>query len=93
MQRKGTTTVKLALKHLIEIGILEKVSEGRGKANRLYLLFPDTELGQKFDGGKPTPPSQKTDQNHGGKSTTSKYKSKNTSNLLRDYDYEEEESF
>ena len=91
--QKGTTTVKLALKHLIEIGILEKVSEGRGKANRLYLLFPDAELGQKFDIGKLTLPCQKTDSNYVGKSTASKYKSKNTSNLLRDYDYEEEASF
>lgn len=91
--QKGTTTVKLALKHLIEVGILEKVSEGRGKANRLYLLFPDTEPGQKFAAGKLTPPSQKTDQNYGGKSTTSKYISKKINNSLRDYDYEEEEIF
>lgn len=90
---KGETTVKIALNQLVDAGILEKVSEGRGRANRLYVLFPDTEPGQKSDGGKLTPLGQKTDSNYGGKSTTSKYKSKNTSNLLRDYDYEEEESF
>ena len=90
---KGETTVKIALNQLVDAGILEKVSEGRGRANRLYVLFPDTEPGQKSDGGKLTPLGQKTDSNYGGKSTTSKYTSNNRSSHLRDYDYEEEESF
>lgn len=90
---KSETTIKDVMRELVEAQLLEKIPEGRGRPNRLYILFPDMELGQKSDGGKLTPPSQKTDSNYGGISTASKYKSKNTSNLLRDYDYEEEESF
>ena len=90
---KSETTIKDVMRELVETQLLEKIPEGRGRPNRLYILFPDTELGQKFDVGKMTPPGRKTDLNYGGKSNTSKYKSKNTSNLLRDYDYEEEESF
>ena len=90
---KGETTVKNAIKHLIEVGVLEKVSEGKGRANRLYLLFPDKEVGQKTDVGKMNGVSRKTVLNHGGNLTTSKYKSKNNSNPLRDYDYDEKESF
>lgn len=90
---KGATTVKSAIKHLIEVGVLEKVSEGKGRANRLYLLFPDEEIGQKTDVGKMTGVGRKTVSNYGGNLTTSKYKSKNNSNPLRDYDYDEKESF
>ena len=90
---KGITTVKNALKHLIEVGILEKISEGKGRANRLYLLFPEEEVGQKSGVGKLTPLGQKVVSNYVGNMTTSKYKSKNNSNPLRNYDYDEEESF
>ena len=90
---KSETTIKDVMRELVEAQLLEKIPEGRGRPNRLYILFPDTELDQKSDVGKPTPLGQKTDSNYGGISTASKYKSKNTSNLLRDYDYEEEESF
>lgn len=90
---KSETTIKDVMRELVTAQLLEKNPEGRGRPNRLYILFPDMELGQKSDVGKPTPLGQKTDSNYGGESTTSKYKSKNTSNLLRDYDYEEEESF
>lgn len=95
---KIETTIKDVMRELVEAQLLEaqlleKIPEGRGRPNRLYILFQDSELGQKSDGGKLTSPGQKTDSNYGRKSTTSKYKSKNTSNLLRDYDYEEEESF
>ncbi len=90
---KSETTIKDVMRELVEAQLLEKISEGRGRPNRLYILFLDTELDQKSDVGKPTPLGQKTDSNYGGISTASKYKSKNTNNLLRDYDYEEEESF
>ena len=90
---KNETTIKDVMRELVTAQLLEKIPEVRGRPNRIYLLFPDTELGQKYDGGKLTPLGQKTDSNYGGISTASKYKSKNTSNLLRDYDYEEEESF
>ena len=90
---KSVTTIKDVMRELVEAQLLEKISEGRGRPNRLYILFPDSELGQKFDVGKLTAPSQKTDQNYGGKSTISKYTSKKINNSLRDYDYEEEESF
>ena len=59
----------------------------------MYLLFPDDKVGQKSDGGNSTEVGRKTVSNYGGKLTTSKYKSKKNSNSLRDYDYEEEESF
>lgn len=49
---KGATTIKSAIRHLIEVGVLEKVSEGKGRANRLYLLFPDEEVGQKTGVGR-----------------------------------------
>lgn len=90
---KGATTVKSAINHLIEVGILEKVSQGKGRANRLYILFPEEEICQKTDVGKWTGVGRKTVSNYGGKLTTSKYKSKKNSNSLRDYDYDEEESF
>lgn len=90
---KGVTTIKSAIRHLIEVGVLEKVSEGKGRANRIYLIFPDEEVGQKTEVGKMTGVGRKTVLNYGGNLTTSKYKSKNNSNPLRDYDYDEEESF
>ena len=90
---KSETTIKDVMRELVEVQLLEKISEGRGLPNRLYILFPDTELDQKYDSGKLTPLGQKTDSNYDGISTASKYKSKNTSYLLRGYDYEEEDSF
>lgn len=90
---KSETTIKDVMRELVEAQLLEKIPEGRGRPNRLYILFPDTELGQKYDVGKKTLPGQKNDSNYGGKVSTSKYRSKNISNSLRDYDYEEEESF
>lgn len=90
---KGETTVKVALKQLVDVGILEKVSEGRGRANRLYVLFPDTEVRQKTDGGKRTEVGQKSVGNYGGNQSSSKYISNNRNSYLRDYDYEEKESF
>lgn len=92
-RNKSETTIKDVMRKLVTAQLLEKIPEERGRPNRLYVLFPDSELGQKYDGGKLTPLGQRTDSNYGGISTASKYKSKNTSNLLRDYDYEEEESF
>lgn len=88
---RSETTIKDVMRKLVETQLLEKIPVGRGRPNRLYILFPDTELGQKSDVGKLAPLCQKTASNYGGKLTASKYK--NTSNLLRDYDYEEEESF
>lgn len=90
---KSVITIKDVMRELVEAQLLEKIPEGRGRPNRLYLLFPDSELGHKSDVGKLTPLCQKTASSYGGKLTTSKYNSKNMSNFLRDYDYEEEESF
>ena len=90
---KGETTVKVALNQLVDTGILEKVSEGRGRANRLYVLFPDEEVRQKTDDGKSTEVGQKTVGNYGSNQHPSKYISNNRNSYLRDYDYEEEESF
>ena len=90
---KGITTVKNALKHLMDVGVLEKVSEGKGRANRLYILFPDEIAGQKTDASNLTEVGQKIGSNYGRNVATSKYKSKNNSNPLRNYDYDEEESF
>lgn len=90
---KCETTIKTVMKELIDADLLEKIPEGRGRPNRLYMLFPDEEVGQKSDVGKTTGVSQKTVSNYGGKLTASKYKSKNNSNPLRDYDYDEKESF
>ena len=75
---KSITTIKDALRELVESQLLEKIPQGRGRPNHLYLLFPDEEVGQNTGVGKPT---------------TSKYISKKISNQLRDYDYEEKESF
>ena len=90
---KSETTIKTIMKELVEAELLEKIPEGRGRPNRLYVLFSDEEVGQKTDVGKLPPLGQKTVQNHDGKRTTSKYISNKRNNLLRDYDYEEEESF
>ena len=90
---KGITTVKNALKHLIEVGILEKISEGKGRANRLYILFPDEIAGQKTDARNLTEVGRKIGSNYGRNVATSKYISKKNSNPLRNYDYDEEESF
>ena len=90
---KGDTTVKVALNQLVDAGILEKVSEGRGRANRLYVLFPDEEVRRKMDVGKLTEVGQKTVGNYGSNQSPSKYTSNNRNSYLRDYDYEEEESF
>lgn len=90
---KSETTIKDAMKELVKAQLLEKIPEGRGRPNRLYILFSDEEQGQKSAVGNPTGGGQKTGGNYGGKLTTSKYTSNNRDNHLRDYDYEEEESF
>ena len=90
---KGDTTIKMALKELTEAKLLERVSEGRGKANRLYLLLFDDKVGQKSDGGNRLHGSSKIDHYQGGNQPLSKYTSNNRNSHLRDYDYEEEESF
>ena len=89
---KSETTIKTVVNELVEAKLLEKIPEGRGRPNRLYILFPD-EVGQKTDDGKSTGVGQKTVLNDGGKLPPSKYKSKKNSNPLRDYDYDEKESF
>ena len=90
---KGDTTIKMALKELTEAKLLERVSEGRGKANRLYLLLFDDKVGQKSDGGNRIHGSPKTDRYQGGNQSPSKYTSNNRNSHVRDYDYKEEESF
>ena len=90
---KSITTIKDALRDLVAVQLLEKIPEGRGRPNRIYLLFPDEEAGQKSDGGYSTGVGQKTVVNYGGISSPSKYISNKKNNQLRNYDYEEEESF
>lgn len=90
---KGDTTIKMALKELTEAKLLERVSEGRGKANRLYLLLFDDKVGQKSVGDNGIHGSPKADHYYGGNQSPSKYISNNRNSHLRDYDYEEEESF
>ena len=90
---KGDTTIKMALKELTEAKLLERVSEGRGKANRLYLLLFDDKVGQKSVGDNGIHGSPKADHYYGGNQSPSKYISNNRNSYLRDYDYEEEESF
>lgn len=90
---KSITTIKDALRELVASQLLEKIPQGRGRPNHLYLLFPDEEVGQKTDVGNSTIVGRKTVPNYGGKPTTSKYIGKKISNQLRDYDYEEKESF
>ena len=89
---KSETTIKTVVNELVEAKLLEKIPEGRALPNRLYILFPD-EVGQKTDDGKLTGVGQKTVLNDGGKLPPSKYKSKKNNNSLRDYDYDEKESF
>lgn len=90
---KSETTIKAVMKELMEAELLEKIPEGRGRPNRLYILFPAEEVGQKTAGEKSAGVSRKTVLDYGRKSTASKYKSKNNSNPLRDYNYDEKESF
>lgn len=90
---KSETTIKDAMKELVKAKLLEKISEGRGRPNRLYILFPDEEQGQKSAVGNPTGVGQKSAGNQGGNQSPSKYTSNNRNSNLRDYDYEEEESF
>ena len=89
---KSETTIKTVVNELVEAKLLEKIPEGRGRPNRLYILFPD-EVGQKTDDGKLTGVGQQTVLNDGGKLPPSKYKSKKNNNPLRNYDYDEKESF
>lgn len=90
---KSTTTIKEAMKELVKAQLLEKIPEGRGRPNRLYILFLDEEQEQKSTVGNPTEVGQKTVDNQGGKQSPSKYINKKNSNPLRDYDYDEKESF
>ena len=90
---KSETTIKDAMKELVKAQLLEKIPEGRGRPNRLYVLFPDEEHGQKSAVGNLTEVEQKTVGNQGGNQSPSKYISNNRNSYLRDYDYEEEESF
>ena len=90
---KSITTIKDALRELVESQLLEKIPQGRGRPNHLYILFPDEEVGQKTDVGNSTVVGRKTVSNYGGNSSPSKYISNKRNNQLRDYDYEEEESF
>lgn len=90
---KSITTIKDVLRELVAARLLEKIPQGRGHPNRLYLLFPDEVVGQKSDVGNSTQVGRKTVLNYGGNSPHSKYISNKKNNLLRDYDYEEEGSF
>ena len=90
---KSESTIKTVVKELVEANLLDKIPEGRGHPNKLYILFPDEEEGRKSDVGKSSSLGRKTVQNRGGKLTTSKYISNKRNNLLRDYDYDEKESF
>ena len=90
---KSETTIKDVMKELVKAQLLEKISEGRGRPNRLYILFPDEEHGQKSAVGNTTGVGQQSVGNYGGKQSPSKYISKKNSNPLRDYDYDEKESF
>ena len=89
---KSETTIKTVVNELVEAKLLEKIPEGRGRPNRLYILFLE-EVGQKTADGKVTGVGQKTVLNDGGKLSSSKYISKKNNNPLRDYDYDEKESF
>ena len=90
---KSETTIKAAIRELVLAELLEKIPEGRGRPNRLYILFSDEEVGQKTADGNSTGVGRKTVLNYGGKLTTNKYISNKRNNLLRDYDYDEKESF
>ena len=90
---KSVTTIKDTMKELVEAELLEKIPEGRGRPNRLYILFPDEKVGQETASEKSAGAGQKTVLDYGRKSTASKYISKKNSNPLRDYNYDEKESF
>ena len=90
---KSATTIKDAMKELVEAHLLEKVPQGRGRPNRLYILFQDEKVGQKSDAGNSAGVGWKTGPNPGGNVSPNKYINNKTNNSLRDYDYEEEESF
>lgn len=90
---KSATTVKDAMKELVKAQLLEKIPEGRGRPNRLYILFPEEERWQKSDVGNSTEVGWKTGSNPVGNVSPNKYINNKTNNSLRDYDYEEEESF
>ena len=90
---KSATTIKDAMKELVEAHLLEKVPQGRGRPNRLYILFPDGIVGQKSDAGNSAGVGWKTGPNTVGNVSPNKYINNKTNNSLRDYDYEEEESF
>ena len=90
---KSETTIKDAMKELVKEQLLEKIPEGRGRPNRLYILFPEEEQGAKSAVGNPTEVGQKFVSNYGGNQSPSKYISNNRNSYLRDYDYEEDESF
>ena len=89
---KSETTIKTVVNELVEAKLLEKIPEGRGRPNRLYILFLE-EVGQKTADGEATGVGQKTVLNDGRKLPPSKYISKKNSNPLRDYNYDEKESF
>ena len=89
---KSETTIKTVVNELVEAKLLEKIPKGRGQPNRLYLLFLEEER-QKTAARNSTGVGQKTVLNDGGKLPPSKYKSKKNNNPLRDYDYDEKESF
>ena len=90
---KSITTIKDVLRELVAAQLLEKIPQGRGRPNRMYLLFPGNEVGQKSDDGNSPEVGRKTVSNYGGNSPPSKYISNKKNNQLRNYDYEEEESF
>ena len=90
---KSVTTIKDAMKELLAAHLLEKVPQGRGRPNRLYILLQNEKEGQKYDVDNLTGVGRKTDRNHVGNLSPNNYISNKTNNYLRDYDYEEEESF
>lgn len=90
---KSATTIKDAMKELVAAHLLEKVPQGRGRPNRLYILFPEEKVCRKSDVGNSTEVGWKTGSNPVGNVSPNKYINNKTNNSLRDYDYEEEESF
>lgn len=48
---KSITTIKDVRRELVESQLLEKIPQGRGRPNRLYLLFPDEEVGRILASG------------------------------------------
>ena len=80
---KSATTIKDVMKELVKAQLLEKIPEGRGRPNRLYILFPDEEQGQKSAVGNPVAVGQKSVGNHGGNQPPSQY----TRNNRRVFNY------